>query len=309
MSMLFLPIRIRPNRVRLLTYNCVLSAIGIPALFLLLDHWHQVEPLLASPQATMEFASAVLACVFVAVFLLLIAAFALAALPGAPFLYVDIDERCVTHRRLWSVQRKVLRDVDGWTTQERRRSVVRHGVRFYLFSHFVVAKPQGLDPRRVRKAVGQLLEFDTDFFTPLFADKIHFTETFAACLSDAVEAVRQSRRPVLLELPHQIAAQAFELVARAEPAATAEHATTAQPKAKQRPARSPGRFPTNEDKANYWRNEATQAARASDDSPEEARASERAYLYGELAKRDRKRIARERRASRLRARSHKSEDT
>lgn len=307
--MLALPLRIRPNRARLVFYFCTLNAIAIPALLLFLDHWHQVAPVLASPRVTMEFASAVLVCVLLVAYWLMIAAFAIAALPGAPFYHIDIDESCVTFRSWWSVQRKNLRDVDGWTFQERRKTVVRDFVRFQLVTHFVMAWPQGRDPRRVRNAGVQLLEFDTDFFTPLFADKGYFTQTFAECLSAAVEAVRQSRRPVVLELPPQLAAQAFELAARAQPASTPKRETTAPPKPKQRPARLPGRFPTNEDKADYWRNEAIQAARASDDCPEVAGASERAYLYSQLAKRDRKRIAREKRALRLRARRQKYGDT
>jgi hypothetical protein len=299
MSALSLPIRIRPNRVRLFLYICVLSAFVGSGLVVFSDSWLELLALLSAPKATMAFASAVLACVLAAGYCLLIAALGAACLPGAPFFNIEVDERFVTHRRLWDVRRRLLRDVDGWTSQLRRRMVVRHALRFEVRDYVVVAWPQGRDALRA-EARGPLTEIYTALFTPLFGDKAFFAQAFADLLTAAAAAARESRRPIVLDLPLALAAQAFEPAPRRAPAYEEKAKRSSKPKAK--PARMPGRFPTNEDKAAYWRGQSIQAAKADDNSPLSARANEQAYLYEQLAKRDRKRIAREKRAQRLKAR-------
>ncbi len=307
MSALSLPIRIRPNRARLLLYAGVLSAVEIALLSFFLDGWAEIALVLSAPTATPAFAAAMVVCVMVVGYCLLVAALAAASLPGAPFFYIEIDERCVTHRRLWDVRRRLLRDVDGWTFLIRRRMVVRHAVRFELRDYVVVTRPQGLNPRRV-DAPGLFSEFHTAFFTPLFGDKADFARAFADLLGAAVEAARASRRPIVLDIPASLAAQAFELNPRTPASAPAREAKTKRPSA-QEPARSPGRFPTNEDKAAYWRGQSIQAAKADDDSPYADHIDEQAYLYEQLAKRDRKRIAREKRERRSRTRRYETDDT
>lgn len=287
-----LPIRIRPNRVRVLLWTLAWGAVSISATSFCLQPGSPIPALLMSPQLTLSFAGAVLVAGCTAVWLLLTAGCALAALPRAPFFYIQVDEQAVTERFFWRVRRRALRDVDSWGTRERPRLLARQYVPVLLYHYSVVPLPQGRDPQRAHRQPRTLLEIETGFFHPPFAGKAMFAQELADCLTAAVTGAKQSRRPVSIDISPGVFAQTFQLRTHRPKPYTPKNKS--QPRAE--PARLPGRFPTNQHREEYWRSQAIQSAKASDDNPYTQHASERAEFYRQMAKRDRKRLAREKKA-------------
>lgn len=288
-----LPIRIRPNRVRVLLWTLAWGAVSIPATSFCLQPNSPIAALLMTPQLTLSFAGAVLVAGCTALWLLLTAGCALAALPRAPFFHIQVDEQTVTERFFWQVRRRALRDVDSWGTRERTRLLARQYMPVLLRYYSVVALPQGRDPQRAQRQPRELLEIETGFFSAPFAGKAMFAQDLADCLTAAVTGIKQSRRPVSIDISAGVFAQTFELRTRRPKPFTPK--SDSQPRAE--PARLPGRFPTNQDSEDYWRSQAIQSAKASDDNPYTQYASERAEFYRQMAKRDRKRLARKKKSA------------
>lgn len=290
-----LPIRIRPNRVRVLLWALAWGAVSIPATLFCLRPGSPVAALLMTPQLTLEFAGAVLLVGLTASWLLLTAGCVLAALPRAPLFHIELDEHTVTERFFWQVRQRALRDVDSWGTRERMEIVARRYVQIPLYFYSVVPLPQGRDPQRARRQPRHLLEIRAEFFLPPFVGKAMFTQDLADCLTAAVTGTKQSRRPVSIDISAGVFAQTFELRPGRSKPFTPRTESQPGPKTYSEPARLPGRFPTNQHREEYWRSQAIQSAKASDDNPYTHYASERAEYYRQMAKRDRKRIAREKR--------------
>lgn len=287
-----LPIRIRPNRARVLCWALAWVALCIPAAQFCLHPDSPVAVLLLKPQLSLESAGAALVLAVAALSLLLTAGCILAALPRAPFLYLELDEQAVTERIFWQVKQRALRDVDSWAMRERVEIFARRYVRIPLRFFSVTPLPQGRDPQRARRQPQHLLEIHAEFFLPLFGGKAMFAQTLADCLTAAVTGTKQSQRPVSIDISADLFAQTFEL--RPHGPRPFPSQTESDAGSKRKPARLPGRYPTNQHRAEYWSSQAIQSAKASDDNPYTDYASERAEFYRQMAKRDRKRIARER---------------
>ncbi len=296
-----LPIRIRPNRIRMLFWALAWGAVSVPAAWFFFHQDSPIATLLLSPRLTWEFAAAVFAVGIIVFWVLQMAACTLASFPGAPFLHIELDEHAVTERIFWRVKRRVLRDVDSWGKRERIKIHARRYVPIPLYFYSVVPLPQGRDPERAHRQARQLLEIDTYFFSLPFADGANFAQELADCLTAAVTGARQSRRPVSIDISAGLSAQTFELRPRKPMSFSSRTESYPGSKPGSKPARLPGRFPTNQNLQEYWLSQAVQSGKASDDNPYTQDAMERAELYRQLAKRDRKRIARENRQKRLQA--------
>jgi len=297
MSYVTLPFRIRPSRARLGVLGGILAAVSVPIVFADLSVWPQVLAVLSEPSFTAPFAGAVALTLCGLIYLSFLIGFALVILPGAPFLHVDVDERGVTYRRLWHVTRVSFRDVDGWGYVPRVLLPMSVDVPIVTFLYAVVGGKGGYDGHLVKDNRRYAMDINVLPFTPLFETRASFAQDFAMCLTAAVRGVRASRRPITIDVAPGIAELAFPLTARP---VSAPQRRPAPRKPRPAVARAPGRFPTNDDKAAYWRGQAFQAMRASDDSAAEATASEFAYFYEQRAKRDRKQAKRERREARQR---------
>lgn len=281
-----LPFRIRPSRTRLLMRICVLCFSTMPIMWLLWDHRHELLGMLGEPSwdgryiVALGFAAYVVSC---AVALL---AFCLEALPGAPFRHIDVDTNGVT-TRYWFVTRRILhRDMDGWGVMEQAlqtRNAEWPKIRWHLYS--VVAGHGVNGGQRVHPQRNFPVTVDATVYSPLFTDRQQFASLLAGFLSDC-KNLRGKR--AVADVPEPLAAQTF-----ARSAVTPRAPKPSRPKKPH--ARMPGRFPTNEDMAAYWSGQAIQSMRAADDLPAFDRAATRADLHAQLARRDRKRRAREKR--------------
>lgn len=293
-----LPLRIRPNRARLMMRIGALCFTTAPAMWLIWERRDELTGMLLELSFDGKFLVALAIAGFVTACAIAFLAFALEALPWAPFRHIDVDADGVTMRH-WLFKRRILhRDIDGWGISERElrnKSAEWPTVRWRVYSA-VAGRGIG-GGQRVRAERPFAMTVSASAYTPLASNKEHFAGLLAAFLSDC-HAVRGRRATV--DAPEPLASQIFPLNRMAP-------RTPRPSRPKRQRSRMPGRFPTNEDMAAYWSGQAFQAMRAADDHPASDDAAARAWTYEQLARRDRKRLAREKREARLRAqREHAS---
>jgi hypothetical protein len=258
MSYVTLPFRIRPSRVRLATLGGVLAALAVPMLGAGIEQGPLIAATLAEPSFTWPFAGAVAVCGLVGSYVLSLVGFVLVAWPGAPFLYVDVDEGGVTYRRLWHVARVSFRDTDGWGYVERVLVPVSADVPAGPRLYTVVAGRGGYDGHLVRDDRPFAMHINVLPFTPLFESRASFAEDFALCLTAALRGARQARRPVTINVAPWIAELSLGLGRRFVRAARAP-----QPR-KAAPARLSGRVGAHDDTARADRARRAAPLRASD---------------------------------------------
>ncbi len=257
MSTVTLPFRIRPSRVRLATLGGVLAAMAVPMVAAGVEQGPLIAATLAEPSFTLTFAGAVAVCALVAGYVLSLAGFVLIALPGAPFLHVDVDEGGVTYRRLWHTARVSFRETDGWGYVKRALVPLSAEVPAGPCLYTVVAGRGGFDGHLVRDDRAFAMHINVLPFTPLLESRASFAEDFALCLTAALRGARQARRPVAINVAPWIAELSLKLGRRfvREPRAP-------QPR-KAAPVR-PGRVSGYEDAARADRARRTQPLRALD---------------------------------------------
>lgn len=286
---------------------------------IMLALWGERDMLVASLRgmsfdATFFLAAAIAGYLVFSTLMLLV--FLLEALPGAPLRHIEIDADGVTSRRWFFVRRVLHRDIDGWSVAEHElRTTNAHWPQIIWHAYSVVAGNGVAGLRRVNPEQRYSMSVRALAYTPLGAGHGNFADLLSMFLSDC----RRARgRNAFVDAPEPLGSQVFSLAPRRADAhmgkakasqqkARAQSHASAPAQHQASRGRMPGRFPTNEDKAAYWSSQATQALRADDNHPAFEHLAQNAYLYEQLARRDRKRLARERREARLAQKAKQAE--